>query len=172
MKYISTVHKKMHTITLYRIKTVRRTPRPCSYYVSQAYRIHTGYLIEIPEDYRLHGAHMDKNYYEWFENYIIPIIEHHMGDQIIDKWAATQQEDPAHLTIAVCVNNVLINPDTLLNTTQCYSSPAQHKLVTNAIVKAIQEYDTNGIVQPPYDEEWAQDAQREYMSALRLGLKM
>lgn len=161
----------MHTITLYRIKTVHGTPRPCSYYVSQAYRIRTGFLVEIPEDYSLHGAHMDKNYYEWFENYIIPIIEHHMGDRIIDKWAM-QQEDPEHLTISVCVNGVLINPDTLLNTTHCYSSPSQHKLVTNAIVKAIQEYDTNGIVQPPFDAEWEVDAHREYMYSLRLGITL
>lgn len=144
----------MNHITLYRIKSA---PFPKNYRVSQAYRILTEQPLSVPEGFALHGVHFPEAHSKWFEDNVIPLIEHHNGDSIIDKWAVPLIEDPEHITIAITINNTLISPDILSNTTYWGDGPDMHKQTVDKIFRAICEVEHCEITLPRVDTEWLKE---------------
>lgn len=141
----------MNTITLYRIKTGSNNGNlhhRHNYRVSQTFRMLTSKCVLIPKDYALNGVALDPKYTEWFEEVVFPLMSHHMGDRVIEKWAVPSCEDPEHVTIALCVNNILIAPDLLHNTTSYQDSMDVCREVANAIYTAVQQYEQQHIHLP------------------------
>lgn len=137
------VHRNhMNHITLYRIKT--NTGVGNAYRASQAYRMMTHCNIPIPSEYQTHGAHEWK-YGEWLKNHVMGVLEMHNGDAIVEKWAVSQEEDPQHVTIALCVNNMLMVPDILCNTVSFNSDDVEKKYQVSEIHKAIQKVNNEEI---------------------------
>lgn len=151
----------MSTITLYRIKIA---PFPKNYRVSQAYRIHTEKTIQVPANYALEGVHVPQDHAPWVEHDVIPVIEQHNGDLIIEKWAVPLMQDPEHITIAIAVNNVLIAPDMLSNTTYWGDRPKTHKSILVSIYNAICETEQHDIVLPEICPKWALETETKVIS--------
>lgn len=146
-----------HSVTLYRIKSGAR--------VSQAYRMMTDDDITVPSDYTLQGVNIHENFQEWLENYIIPVLERHNGERIVDAWAVPMNVDPDHVTVAMCVDDIIVAPDLLLNTTSWNDRPRVHLLMNEAIHKAICKYEPNRkIVLPDIDNDWWLDQESRIMN--------
>lgn len=156
----------MNTITLYRIKQGRRIRDIASYRVSQAYRMVTEKPIMIPRNYSLCGVHVHEDHVEWFESTVIPIVDNHNGSNMIDTWAVPHEYDPYHVTVAMCVNDVLIAPDILNNTTNLTDSPQVHKDINDAVCAAIQEYERRPIQLPTIDGRWHMAEEIKYLSRM------
>lgn len=156
----------MNTITLYRIKKNNVVGHSNMYRVSQAYRIMTDTPVQVPKEYSLQGVSMNEDYIEAFERTVMPVIEKHNGDNIIDSWAVPTYEDPDHVTIALCVNEFIVVPDLLCNTTSLSDSPKQHLHIAEAIHKAIQDSENRAIVLPPQDQKWVMKEDVLYLARL------
>lgn len=165
---ITTMHQAnsstMHTITLYRIK---KAEWPQLYQVSQAYRMFTQVPMELPSNYALQGVMVPEDHVEWFEKVVIPVVEKNNGDYIIDKWAVPHDEDPEHVTVCMTLNDVIVAPDILNNTTSFMDGPKQQKRAALAILGAVKEFEKERhITLPNMDEKWMVTEEVHYISRL------
>lgn len=131
----------MHTITLHRVRKGQGT----RYRIDEVFRMHTSDDLCVPTDLKLDGVHLGESYLGWFENKIASVIERHMGDRMIDKWAL---EDGDHKTIAVCVDDYLVCPDLLMNTTSYMVPPSKHKSIVHAVKEAIEKREPSRCIKP------------------------
>lgn len=156
----------MTTITMYRIKKNNVAGHPNKFRVSQAYRIMTEVPIQVPREFMLQGVSMHENYIEWFESTVMPILEKHNGDNIMDSWAVPSYKDPEHVTISICINDTLVAPDILYNTTSIVDSPKAHRHIVDSIQQAIAESDNKSIVVPPQDQKWVLMEEVQFVARL------
>lgn len=126
----------MNSITLHRIKKSASTG---AFYVSERYRIRTDQNLNVPSDYRIKGVHSDDRYVKWMDNEVIPVIEQHMGDIVIDRWAVTTGEDPYHITIAMSVNDTVTHVDMLQNTTSFNTPWPEEVRIANELMDAVMQ---------------------------------
>lgn len=151
-----------HVISLYRI--VRHD---ADYRVIQGYRIVTNQDICIPFGYTLNGVQTDPQYDSWFSTAVVPIVEHHNGDRMFDTWSYSQLEDPDHVTIAMCIDDVLIAPDLLQNTTCFLDEPKHHLSILRGIGQAIQEFIHRKVKLPPICAMWWLEKEIEFTTTKR-----
>lgn len=126
----------MNTVTLHRIKCTPQNPH--DFYVERSYRILTEARVHPPDRFKLQGVHPCPLSMVWFANDIVPIIEGHNGQEILDRWAVPWSEDPYHVTVAVCVNDVLVFPDLLYNTSVYHDDPQTLYGVAQSIYQAVE----------------------------------
>lgn len=116
---------------------IKRSETTGGFHVSERYRIHTDLNLRVPSDYRINGVSMDNRYVNWMEKEVFPVIEQHMGDVVIDRWAATTEEDPYHVTIALSVNDTVTHVDLLQNTTSFNTPRAEEERIASELLNAI-----------------------------------
>lgn len=138
------------TITLYRVRHTKSR----GFHVTQSFRILTQSQIEVPKGYALYGTNLDERYTHWYAETILPVIEQHMGDLIVERWATPLALDQSKSTVALTINNVLIHPDILRNTTSIYTHPVEENRIANDIYDAIQESETCPLAPLHFQEDW------------------
>lgn len=144
----------MHTITLYKINQ--------GYRVGESYRMYTEMDVRVPEDLKLSGVILGEPYITWFEN-VMKVIEQHMGDIMVDKWALPLM-DAENETIAVCVDDVLVCPDLLISMISYLSPPQRHKNIVNNIKDAIQKREPGRVLRPiVFSPEWEMECYMNFL---------
>ncbi len=165
-----------HIISLYRVvrteASVRSETALGSFEIAEGYRIFTEQDVHIPFGYMLMGVATHKNYDNWFEQTIIPIIEQHNGDKMFDTWAYSQLEDPEHVTIAMCIDDVLVAPDLLNNMTSFFDGPKDHLVILRSIGQSVRKFTNRKIRIPPICASWWLKKEIECITTKNVRLQM
>ena len=136
----------MKNLTLYRIK--KGSNASLDYYVASSYRMVTQATIAIPPVYSFSGVFVSDVSLTWFADAVLPIIEMHNGERIIDTWAKPMLEEPDFVTVSLCYDNTLLVPDLLHNTISWKDDKQRQREVVSAIANAISRCESKHIHVP------------------------
>lgn len=114
----------MPFVTLYKINH--------NFRVTGRMRIMTDRPITPPSKFYDQSAKLSQEHVDWLAKDIMPLLERHNGYEIIYKWTC----DHSTLTVAVCLDDLLVAPDLLCNTTSYLSTDVERMVVVHRICKA------------------------------------